>query len=502
MIFLCLSFAQAEENWNDASSRDLHHYARSASLDIRGHVPTNDELLSLEESEELSDSTLDEWLSSSAFEERVIDYHKELFWNKLSTQVIQKRRLSRVSNIYYNPSRRNLYRGNRTHCGNFEATYTSSGELVTHETEDGSIQEGWVYVNPYWEPESTLKVCAFDAQEATVSASSGIACNTPEGHNEADCGCGPDLQWCFDNRRRSDFTDSVATEVEERVRKMLQENMSYDQFLVQPFAQVNGPMVHYFKYIYIFDDKFQPYVDIEALPDISYTDTDTWFEVETPDSSQGVFSSAAWLLRHQTNRGRANRLYGAFLCSEFIPVEGKIEGLTGTDLPSPDLSRREGCVDCHARLEPMAAYWARWGEATQNYIDPSTLPSYSEECATCQQSNSCNSTCRNNYITSASHPDETPYIGWLKSFAFLSEAERSNPDLGPSEWIYQSMSDGVLAQCAASNTSEWLLGWNKEEQQQREATVEDYAQQFENSGYSFRSLVRAIIKSPSYWRQP
>ncbi|MAA79594.1 MAG: hypothetical protein CL916_10075 [Deltaproteobacteria bacterium] len=502
MIVLWLSLVQAEENWNDASRRDLHHYVRSASLDIRGHVPTIDEILSLEESEELSDNTLDEWLNSLAFEERVIDYHKELFWNKLSTQVIQRRRLVRISNIYYSPSKRSTYRGNRTHCGDFEANYDSNGQLITQELEDGSIQEGWVYATPYWAPDSSIKLCAFDAQEADFSASSGVACDSLDGHKEVDCGCGPNVQWCFDNNLRSDFTDSVAKEVEERVRKMLKENMSYDQFLVQPFAQVNGPMVHYFKYIYIFDDKFQPYVDIENLPDLAYSDKDAWLDVETPDSAQGIFSSAAWLLRHQTNRGRANRLYGAFLCSEFIPVEGKIEGLTGTELPSPDLSRREGCVDCHARLEPMAAYWARWGEASQNYIDPISLPSYSEECATCLQSNTCSTNCKNNYIVSASHPDETPYIGWLRSVAFLSETERFNSELGPSEWIYQSMADGSLAQCAASNTSRWLLGWNKEEQIQQDVAVRNYAMEFENSGYSFRSLVRTIIKSPSYWRRP
>ena len=127
----------------------------------------------------------------------------------------------------------------------------------------------------------------------------------------------------------------------------------------------------------------------------------------------------------------------------------------------------------------------KMGEATQSYIDPDTMPSYSEECATCAQAGSCNSTCRNNYITEASHPDEVPYVGWLKSFAFLSEAERTNPDLGPSDWIYQSMSDGVLAQCAASNTSEWLLGWNKEQRQQQETTLDGFAQQFTDSGYSF-----------------
>ena len=502
MIVFWLSLALGEENWNDASQRDFHHYLRSVSLDIRGHVPTVDELTQLEESGTLSDEILDQWLTSPEFEKQAIDYHRGLFWNKLSTQVIQKRRLSRISNIYYMPGKRNIFRGNRTHCGDFEATYDSNGELVTYELEDGSIQEGFVNITPYWAPESSIKVCAFDAQESAVSLSTEIACDTASGHTKVDCGCGPNLQWCFDNRLRSDFTNSIAEELDVRVRKMVQEDMSYDQFLVQPFAQVNGPMVHFFRYIYIFDDKFQPYVDVEELPDMAYTERDTWTTLELADSAQGVFTSAAWLLRHQTNRGRANRLYGAFLCNEFIPVEGAIDGLSGTELPSPDLSRREGCVDCHARLEPMAAYWGRWGEASQFYIDPITLPSFSQECSTCAASNSCTNTCKNNYIVSAAHTDETPYIGWLKSFAFLSEEEQENPDLGPSEWVYQSLSNGTLAECATSNTSRWLLGWEKGEQQSQVAVLDEYAQEFTNSGYSFRALVRSIIKSPSYWRQP
>jgi hypothetical protein len=277
---------------------------------------------------------------------------------------------------------------------------------------------------------------------------------------------------------------------------MLKEELSYDQFLVQPFAQVNGPLVHLFRYIYPFDDSLTPYVDVDLLPDLSYEQKDTWEKIELPEHSQGVFSSGGWLLRHQTNRGRANRFYGGILCKEFIPIENEIGGLTGTELPSPDLSRREGCVDCHARLEPLASYWARWGEASQSYIDPERYPSFSEECSTCMNNNSCSSTCKNNYVVSVTHPDETPYVGWLKTFAFLNDSELANPDLGPSEWVYKSLSDGSLASCAAKNTSNWLLGWSEDDQ-----VRDSFAAGFTESGYSFRGLIRNIIRSDAYWSQ-
>ena len=35
-------------------------------------------------------------------------------------------------------------------------------------------------------------------------------------------------------------------------------------------------------------------------------------EIEMPEHPAGLFTSPVWLLRHQTNRGRANRIYGGF----------------------------------------------------------------------------------------------------------------------------------------------------------------------------------------------
>jgi hypothetical protein len=110
---------------------------------------------------------------------------------------------------------------------------------------------------------------------------------------------------------------------------------------------------------------------------------------------------------------------------------------------------------------------------------------------------SCSNTCRTNYIVTATHPDETPYVGWLKTYAFLSESELSNPDIGPSDWVYQSLADGSLSACAAKNTSDWLLGWSQEG-----ALRDELASGFTESGYSFRALIREIVRSDAYWRQP
>ena len=125
-------------------------------------------VLSLEESGELSDNTLDDMkkLSSTAFEEKVIDYHKKLF---LGTK-LEKRRSFKKEDSVESAMSTTIPAGETCieeiePIGKFEATYDANGALVTHEAEDGSIQEGWVYATPYWDPESTIKVCAFEAQK-------------------------------------------------------------------------------------------------------------------------------------------------------------------------------------------------------------------------------------------------------------------------------------------------------------------------------------------------
>ncbi len=72
------------------------------------------------------------------------------------------------------------------------------GRPIPIEDEDGILREGWVEVAPYWDPTSTVQVCAFEAQTERYSKS-GTDCRRIEGRRDADCGCCPDLSWCYNN---------------------------------------------------------------------------------------------------------------------------------------------------------------------------------------------------------------------------------------------------------------------------------------------------------------
>jgi hypothetical protein len=207
-----------------------------------------------------------------------------------------------------------------------------------------------------------------------------------------------------------------------------------------------------------------------------------------------VLTAPGWLLRHQTNRGRANRFYGGFLCSEFLPASSAADSLSVADLPTPDLQVRDGCLDCHARLEPWAAYWGRWAQAGAGHLAEPSYPIYSVECAECVASGArCSNTCSDHYITEAGHTDEEPFVGTFRPYAFLVADKVENPDDGPLAWVDRARADGSLAQCAVTSTTDWLF-----EHDPREADIAEWADAFAVEE-DYRALVRRVVTSPSYW---
>ena len=80
--------------------------------------------------------------------------------------------------------------------------------------------------------------------------------------------------------------------MEERVKKMLDEELSYQEFFISPFGHINGPMVHFFTYLAPFDRNIESPLPIEELPNLNYTD-EQWVEIEMPEYSAGLFTSPA-----------------------------------------------------------------------------------------------------------------------------------------------------------------------------------------------------------------
>ena len=77
----------------------------------------------------------------------------------------------------------------------------------------------------------------------------------------------------------------------------------------------NGPLAFYYQHL----DPFVARTSLqsETIPQLEFDDTETWVEVEATEQFSGALTAPGWLLRHQTNRGRASRYYEGFLCKTF-----------------------------------------------------------------------------------------------------------------------------------------------------------------------------------------
>ncbi len=492
---LVMVLAGADDPWSDAAGQDLHGYVRAVSLDVRGVVPSAAELEAIEAVGELDDTTLDAWLATPAFTEIVVGEHQERFWNTLSLTLLNARRLSRRSGIYYTSARARTLRGaNQAHCGEAEAVVDGNNRPLSWQTNpDGTLAEGWVWVAPYWDPETPIQVCALDAQLSAVSTT-GVDCATEAGQTDASCGCGPALQWCASNDVEDAIEAALAADIDHRVRALLDSGAPYTTLFSGDALYLNGASAHFFRHLAAFrTDDYDVPVDVSDIPALDYGDP-SFVAVTLPEHRRGVLTAPGWLLRHQTNRGRANRFYGGFLCSEFLPTEGPVDPVAEGVLPTPNLQVRSGCRDCHARLEPWAAYWGRWAQAGSRHLAPDEFPELSAVCATCADSaEGCPDVCEDHYIVESSHPDEDPYVGVLRPYAFLVGDKGLHPDEGPQGWTDRMRADGTLATCAVTKTTDWLL-----DAEPRDDDIEDWAAAFD-ADEDYRALVRRVVRSASYW---
>lgn len=480
-------------------------YLRAVSLDVRGRPPSLDEYELLDESGEIPDEVLEAWLASPEHAERVVRLHRDLLWNNLerSEYLNRSQRLSRTrSGVWYRTVARGtnrVLRGAETGCQDRPARWDEDGELVLEEV-GGVLDEGWVWVNPYWDPETPIKVCAFDARDDLLGTD-GLSCEAPGRPGSAACGCGPNLEWCMPRNLNALLEDAFIEDVDRRVRTMVLEDRPYTEILEGSRAWVNGPLAFFLKHTAMTGtagvDKL-PY-DAEILPDIGYDQVETWVEVDLGPEQSGVFTSPAFLQRFATNRGRANQFANNFLCQPYLPPPGGLPPVEGE--PTLDLTARDGCKFCHALLEPHAAHWGRWTEGGSGYLDPVTFPAFSDACEACAEVNprSCPSECRSYKIRSLGY-EEDPYLGWLPAYTFLEERHHHHVEMGPKLLVRHSMATGLLPACVAEKAANNLLG--RDLTGADDLWLGDLATTLESSGWSYRELVKAIVTSDNYRRVP
>jgi hypothetical protein len=492
----------------DNPELDRYSYLRAVSLDIRGNVPTIEEYETLDQVDGVPESMIDEWLASDEFADRVVRRHRELLWNNITNVNLMQAstsltRTGGAGGIYWARNRAKVFRGGVEMCLDEPATFTANGLISTETSTIDGIQvkqEGWVEVSPYWAPESIIKVCAFDAQ-TWLAAPDGTVCGTRDAFKSNACGCGPDLRWCrYGNTSR--VTAGMGADVDRRIFQLIKENRPYTDLFTENRMWVNGPVVFYMRYqseLYANVRLLPHAVDVDTLPDLAYTDGDTFVEIETPSHHAGILTSPAFLLRFQTNRARANRFYNAFMCQPFQPPSGGIPLGDGTTLQDPDLQVRDGCKYCHAILEPSASYWGRWTNNGAGYLPKEEYPAYREDCHTCALTGlGCTDDCKRYYKVKALSPKEKDYLGWLNAYEFRRDEHINNVEFGPKLLGLTATADHRMPTCVARTTLEWMLA--RDLTGPEGAWLDELALDFVASGYRYRDLIKAIVTSPVYRR--
>lgn len=512
---------------------DKYALLRRLSLDLRGHVPSYEEYEALAEHDTVPPELVKAWMASDGFREVARRYHEALLWPNVSNArwVGTNARLANLTfgaQAISSTGKRRIYRGvtdlvttaHGAQCGDFEQTQFDPafpGEFRPHPdhivyenrgTSTETRQEGWRWVEPYWAPGTQLKVCAYDAQHTpTATIGSGANARTVScGHSDADgrreCGCGPNLQWC---------QPPSAALVETPIRNALREQLGlqvdevtvggrpYTDLLLSTSAWQNGKIAFWKRHLvdhYNLSLTYNVADPGEEILDLPFTD-DTWVKVERGPMHAGVLTLPAYLLRFQTDRGRANRQRIAFECEHFatpavLPV---VEGCSTT---SDDMMARCGCQYCHAVLEPLAARFGKFAEAgTTLMTDAARFP---DELASCRV-NSPNAFCRRFYVTEQGAHRR----GFLQplQFADLYPNIQQAFDEGPRGRAEQIIESGAFARCTVRRVFSHLakrelrvMGESADELE----LMQTLASGFRENGYSYPWLVEQVVNLPQYRR--
>ena len=478
---------------------------RALSLDLTGNLPDAEQQALVDAAGEVPDAVIDSMLASDGFLQRVVRHHDALLWNSLRNLTVLGVNFTLTLAAGTPAFRRTAaptYRGLAVSCLDEPATFDAAGRPVTRLV-DGARKEGWVWATPFWNPQTPIKICAFDAQETLVS-SLGTECGIARGATDVECGCGPSLRFCGTDATRIAIVDAVAEAQRRVIRAVIGEGAPYTDLFTTRRAFVNGPLVHFWRYQARLPNNyvFEPLpLDPARLPELAFTDRDTWVEIEFPAGGAGILTQPAFLIRFQTNRARPNRFYDAFLCQPFQPPAGGLPPASAECSGEPDLQQRCGCKYCHALLEPSGAHWGRYSEQGAAFLPPDRFPPVRPDCVSCALTGQqCSDECRRFYVMSALTDEERPFLGMLKSYQFRREDHVRNIENGPRLLALTAVADKRLPRCVSRRTAEWLIGRPLEPTDDEDAWLSELTTNFVTGGYRFDALVRDIVTSATYRR--
>ena len=487
---------------------DAAAHLRAASLDLRGTTPDLTEIATLPADAQVTpEAWLDNWLASPAWSTQVVRHHRDLLWNNLANSAGRlmppSSNLAAEGGLYYRTLLAPAVRGQKVPCLDEPAMFSPSGDIVYKPQADGTTREGWVMVQPYWNPAIAIKVCAYDAQDNDISPA-GTYCGASGATQDMACGCGPNLRYCMGGGAANDIANGLAESLDRQIQAWAVEGRPYTDLLTEHVLWVNGPVVHHLKYQAQTPGQVRlvPYaVDVNQLPNLAFTDKDKWQMLSIGSFHAGILTHPGYLLRFQTQRARANRFFNVFLCQPFQAPEGGIPVAGVGAIFEPDLQKRPGCKYCHVLLEPASKHWGRWTPNGGGYMNPLEFPAQRDDCLTCAKTGAgCSADCKAFYLTKAYAPPEQEWLGWLVAYNYTAPQHIKNIENGPELLVKTSMADNRLPRCVAKSTAEWLLG--RQLVPDEAIWADQLAIALATNKFDYRKLVKAIVLSDAYRRAP
>lgn len=540
--------SSAQEACEVAAPMSAQRLLRRLSLDLRGGVPSYAETLAQSGQDQIAETTIDGFLRSPEFSGVMRSYHQQLLWPNIDqvevvpeTHVLYPFTLAENVEVWLSPLRsvfvRTISGALYGACKPEPAELDANGRIIAEPVMMGdqvvAYQEGYVEVHPWWAPETTIKVCGFDAQANLQApacpgpaerfpflapsceqvqafaqsaqapfAGSEVDCGSPLSIFAPGCGCGPDLRFCQTADTLSVLRQSLLDQQLRLIDRVITTDAPYQRILTEKTVDVNGPVVHYLENQsrLSFDTYGDPDQTAPVPASLNPADAETWVAMPRSGRHSGVLTTPGYLLRFASNRARAHRFYNAFECSSFIPAGA---------LPSPfepcskheDLTQRCGCDACHRTLEPMAASWGRFAEYGWAPIDDRRFPaSIGASCTPPLSSVEQLLRCVRFYELEPVG-EEIPYSGMLNSYVFRTPEQVERIEAGPSALAEESIQSGRFRRCTVQKL--WAYLMRRAPTAEEEATIiPELQQQFADSGDQLRVLVKAIVTLPAYRRLP
>ena len=521
---------------------------RRLSLDLRGHPPSMQEIEETLSAGQVPEATISTWLESPDFRSVMRRHHEALLWPNLDqVELVPQNFLlfpyPRGDDVVYVSPLRSVFiraagGANLVEpCLDEPAEFNAQGELILKPLLVGTATvawlDGWIETQPYWAPDTTIKVCALEAITAPTAAvcpedpdkypfiepacqsfksvadnlglpfrGTQVDCGGPLATFSPFCGCGPQLERCHTLETFIQLRQAFNDQALRIIDRMLQENAPYTDILLNLNIEVNGPIAHYFRHQSRLD--FNLFADPDpSAPmgevDLSFTDTN-WVSIKRSGRHAGLLTSPAYLMRHAAWRQRAHRYYAAFECSAFTP---------SGPLPSPfdpcsqreDLTQRCGCSDCHTVLEPLAAHWARFAEYGFMALNEDRFPIQgasvcSPPFESIEQLFLCDRLYKLNPVG-----EEEAYRGFLNGYVFRTADEQLSIEEGPRRRVQQSIASRRIAECTVERM--WMQFMHRSPTPDERADVlPDMIDAFTTNNYDIRSLIKTIVSQPAYGRAP